>query len=44
MPENDNQHPRRTLDTDVFTPNPRAAFVELGVTTCFSFLRGAWPI
>jgi len=22
-------------------PNPRAAFVELGVTTCFSFLRGA---
>ena len=41
MPENDNQHPRRTLDTDVFTPNPRAAFVELGVTTCFSFLRGA---
>ncbi|NOR31695.1 MAG: DNA polymerase III subunit alpha [Sulfitobacter sp.] len=41
MPENDNQHPRRTLDTDVFTPNPRATFVELGVTTCFSFLRGA---
>jgi error-prone DNA polymerase len=41
MPEMDNQRPRRTLDTDGFTPNPRAAFVELGVSTCFSFLRGA---
>ncbi|MBW4963541.1 error-prone DNA polymerase [Sulfitobacter sp. CW3] len=41
MPEMDHQHPRRTLDTDGFTPNPPAAFVELGVTTCFSFLRGA---
>ena len=40
MPENDHQHPRRTLE-DGFTPNPRASFVELGVTTCFSFLRGA---
>ncbi len=29
------------LDDGGFTPNPRAAFVELGVTTCFSFLRGA---
>ncbi|PXW72745.1 DnaE-like error-prone DNA polymerase [Loktanella sp. PT4BL] len=41
MPENDHQHPRRTLDGDDFPPNPRASFVELGVTTCFSFLRGA---
>ncbi|MGL6211435.1 MAG: PHP domain-containing protein, partial [Paracoccaceae bacterium] len=40
MPQNDHQHPRRTL-TDGFTPNPRAEFVELGVTSCFSFLRGA---
>ncbi len=24
-----------------FTPNPPAPFVELGVTSCFSFLRGA---
>ncbi|WP_324754985.1 error-prone DNA polymerase [Roseovarius sp. Pro17] len=41
MPEMDNQRPRRTLDEDGFTPNPRAEFIELGVTTCFSFLRGA---
>ncbi|KQI71539.1 DNA polymerase [Loktanella sp. 5RATIMAR09] len=41
MPENDHQHPRRTLEGDDFPPNPRAPFVELGVTTCFSFLRGA---
>jgi error-prone DNA polymerase len=41
MPEMDNQHPRRTLEREGFTPNPRAAFVELGVTSCFSFLRGA---
>ncbi|WP_299967384.1 error-prone DNA polymerase [uncultured Roseobacter sp.] len=40
MPEMDNQRPRRTLE-EAFTPNPPAAFVELGVTTCFSFLRGA---
>jgi error-prone DNA polymerase len=37
----DNQRPRRTLTEEGFTPNPRAAFVELGVTSCFSFLRGA---
>ncbi len=24
-----------------FSPNPRAPFVELGITSCFSFLRGA---
>jgi error-prone DNA polymerase len=41
MPENDHQHPRRTLEGDDFPQNPRAAFVELGLTTCFSFLRGA---
>jgi error-prone DNA polymerase len=41
MPEMDNQRPRHTLTDDGFEPNPRAAFVELGVTSCFSFLRGA---
>ncbi len=41
MPEMDNQRPRRTLTDGGFTPNPRAPFVELGVTSCFSFLRGA---
>ena len=41
MPENDNQHPRRTLMDEGFTPNPPAPFVELGVTSCFSFLHGA---
>ncbi|MCX7300627.1 MAG: error-prone DNA polymerase [Rhodobacterales bacterium] len=42
MPENDHQQPRRTLPDDgTMTPNPRADFVELGLFTCFSFLRGA---
>ncbi|WP_210527700.1 error-prone DNA polymerase [Rubellimicrobium arenae] len=42
MPENDHQHPKRTLaDENEFTPNARAPFVELGLATCFSFLRGA---
>ncbi|MEM7721401.1 MAG: error-prone DNA polymerase [Pseudomonadota bacterium] len=41
MPEMDNQRPRRTIEEDGFTPNPRAPYVELGLTTCFSFLRGA---
>ena len=40
MPQNDHQAPRRMLGGD-FAPNPRAEFVELGVTTGFSFLRGA---
>ena len=40
MPENDNIHPRRSLTGD-FPPNPRAPFVELGVASPFSFLRGA---
>ena len=41
MPEMDNQRPRRTIEDDGFTANARGDFVELGVTTCFSFLRGA---
>ena len=41
MPEMDNQRLRRTIEDDGFKPNPKAAYVELGLTTCFSFLRGA---
>lgn len=42
MPQNDHAHPRRTLPEDGdFEPNSKAVFVELGLTTCFSFLRGA---
>ncbi len=37
----DNQRPRRTIEDDGFCQNPRAAYVELGISTCFSFLRGA---
>ena len=40
MPEMDNHRPRRSL-TETLPPNPRAPFVELGVSSCFSFLRGA---
>ena len=40
MPQNDNIHPRRSL-TGEFPPNPRAPYVELGVASPFSFLRGA---
>lgn len=40
MPDSDNRRIRKTL-TGEFPPNPRAAYVELGVTTPFSFLRGA---
>ncbi len=40
MPDSDNQRLRRTLDGD-YAANPRAPYVELGVTTAFSFLRGA---
>ncbi|MDG2003483.1 MAG: error-prone DNA polymerase [Novosphingobium sp.] len=32
---------RTRLDPDVIEPPMRAAFVELGLTSCFSFLRGA---
>ena len=42
MPENDHAHPRHTIpETADLTPNPPAPFVELGLATCFSFLRGA---
>ncbi len=42
MPENDHAHPRKTLpEGEEYPPNPPAAFVELGLATCFSFLRGA---
>ncbi|MCF2872381.1 error-prone DNA polymerase [Octadecabacter sp. G9-8] len=40
MPENDHQIPRRTCG-EGFERNRDTVFVELGVTTCFSFLRGA---
>jgi error-prone DNA polymerase len=35
--------PRRRLEEEQggFTPNPRQPFVELGLASCFSFLRGA---
>lgn len=42
MPENDNRHPRRALPDDPgLAQNPPADFVELGLMSCFSFLRGA---
>ncbi|MFC4295292.1 error-prone DNA polymerase [Novosphingobium tardum] len=43
MPENDLLVPRRRieLDSDEVTQPERAPFVELGVASCFSFLRGA---
>jgi len=42
MPENDHAFPRRTLPEDgIYPPNSRADFVELGLASCFSFLRGA---
>ncbi len=42
MPENDHVHPRHTLPEDgVYAKNPKAPYVELGLFTCFSFLRGA---
>ncbi|XUU60342.1 error-prone DNA polymerase [Erythrobacter sp. HA6-11] len=43
MPENDLQIPKRTieLDPDLIESPPRASFVELGLVSCFSFLRGA---
>ena len=43
MPENDLLQPRRTieLDSGEVAPPERAAFVELGLASCFSFLRGA---
>ncbi|MFK4002482.1 error-prone DNA polymerase [Qipengyuania sp. NPDC077563] len=43
MPENDQQIPKRTIDLDPEDVNApaRAPFVELGLVSCFSFLRGA---
>ncbi|WP_240782153.1 error-prone DNA polymerase [Qipengyuania sediminis] len=44
MPDNDLLNPRRTieLDDEALIEAPlRAPFVELGLVTCFSFLRGA---
>ena len=43
MPENDLLQPRRTIELDPgeIAPPDRAAFVELGLASCFSFLRGA---
>jgi error-prone DNA polymerase len=42
MPDTPLTPDKRTLaDPDQFKPNPRADYVELGVTSCFSFLRGA---
>ncbi|MBY6129036.1 error-prone DNA polymerase [Qipengyuania aquimaris] len=43
MPENDLQIPKRTIELDpagIDAP-ARAPFVELGLVSCFSFLRGA---
>ena len=41
MPENDNIHIRRTLPAVDFPQNAASPFVELGITSPFSFLRGA---
>ena len=42
MPEAPLTPDRRTLSRDnAFTPNPESPFIELGVTSCFSFLHGA---
>ena len=43
MPENDHQIPKRRInvDPDLVKPPQRAPFVELGLASCFSFLRGA---
>ncbi len=40
MPDSDNRRIRKTLAGE-YLPNPPADYVELGVTTPFSFLRGA---
>ncbi|MDQ2065907.1 error-prone DNA polymerase [Xinfangfangia sp. CPCC 101601] len=40
MPDQDRPKPRTILTGD-FAPNPRSSYVELAVTTAFSFLRGA---
>ncbi|QIK42303.1 error-prone DNA polymerase [Pontivivens nitratireducens] len=41
MPQQEG-HKRIVLDTQIgFTPNPRSAYVELGLASCFSFLHAA---
>ena len=41
MPESE-AHPRRDVPREAeFPPNPPGAYVELGLASCFSFLRGA---
>ena len=41
MPETTLTPERRRVAAEATAPPPRAAFVELGLATCFSFLRGA---
>ena len=42
MPDMPHQTLRKTLPEEGdFAPNPRAPFVEFGLASCFSFLRGA---
>ncbi len=42
MPEVEKHHPKHSLPEDVtYIPHPKSIFVELGLTSCFSFLRGA---
>ena len=42
MPERSNPYTRRTIPEDGnFDRNPPSPFVELGLASCFSFLRGA---
>ena len=41
MPEAPLTPPRRHADEAGLPPPPRAPFVELGLASCFSFLRGA---
>ena len=41
MPDVEGPAKRTLSESNGFAPNPRAPFVELGVTSAFSFLRGA---
>ena len=40
MPQQEG-HKRRTLEEEPFTPHPPGPYVELGLASCFSFLRAA---
>ena len=44
MPEIGDRHPTRTIQGDGSTPNPLTDYIERGVVTCFSFLRGAFDV